>query len=82
MLAAANALADRALEWVSAHPILAPLACFGIWVIYKIILFAIVDPMMSPLERLPGPPKPGKFFDLRHLYLALEYAHSTRQPHF
>ncbi|KAG8985224.1 hypothetical protein FRB94_006018 [Tulasnella sp. JGI-2019a] len=53
------------LDWVALHPALATALWISAYFWYKVIDYIVIAPYCSPLQDLPGPPKPGKFFDLR-----------------
>ncbi|KAG9006109.1 hypothetical protein FRB90_010035 [Tulasnella sp. 427] len=70
-----STLAKTAHHWVTALPVFSIILAYAS---YKILRILIYEPLTSPLESLPGPPKPRKLFSSSHLVAILDAVNSKR----
>ncbi|KAG8846895.1 hypothetical protein FRB96_001740 [Tulasnella sp. 330] len=66
-----TAFFTAALEWIEHHPILAISLWITAYIWFKVINYMVIAPYCSPMQDLPGPPKPGKFLDFQHINLIM-----------
>lgn len=73
----ASSITSAALDLATRSPVLTAAFTISTYSLYRAIDFMVIDPWRSPLNALPGPPKPGMFFDLAHMHGAMGRVVST-----